>query len=668
MNRLSQLLEDFTPLDLSILTEENLRNKDLICFLWFFPTVVASAITCDENAVCAAFLKKCFAGHEYVQKKKVKKANISDIEMRYQPRICIPPRYQSLFVVRSSVDRKKMLSFGAHAKHLVDVDDLCPLTDKWVQGILALSIYHLAPEILLVSANDDFVSLSNAALAKLEHEWKGYTRKPGKKDQAVKDGTSSKEKKKRSGQDKEVADLPKGNNKESSADQKETDDGGGKGEGEREEDKKEEVPESQSTGAESDKPSSNQNGDGVVNKLKEPREDPKGNYDDDIRALEKIMLEVIEEKDNVQDEEVKVGGQVDGVQVQIGEGSTSTSQHTEATGSTTVPSLENSSNLTSQPSGSAGNREPLKAGIMTSKEAEMIAKLRIIPDHEKVPSFLHYISKKEFEDILSKRMVDREEEVEGNFETLFPVLPPPPGGTKLACGHNCTKCATTSPDHMKNVDLMIRDVISKSRDTVWLWVNDYKHLARIMLDQFGYPAVLNAYQEPNTRQFDMIALHSWSGAALSYISSTQALTSAEIKRILVIPKEVSLEDRIKSAIEPLNLDADLSANIRQIRDQVQLLITKKVSVETGLQNFSNISTRSDLPEEVKNLLDSVLTPTDDAAQGLPEVTKSPATGLVAPDGTLYSADSVLIDTATGKGYIYKTVGDPPFEEFVKVYL
>lgn len=221
---------------------------------------------------------------------------------------------------------------------------------------------------------------------------------------------------------------------------------------------------------------------------------------------------------------------------------------------------------------------------------------------------------------------------------------------------------------------MVGHVSQESSHPFWKdWAPSVIRMTALLERAYPYEAIVGAFQENTTDLFDQLALEAWASGTVDYIAATAILPISELRKILVVHNEVPLEERIRSAIEPLNLDADLCANVRQIRDQVQALLTKRVSLESGPQTFSINTTRVDLEPEARGLLDGVFEPSPDPPSMAPRsktggIPVPSAKKLWTPDGLhSYLPSDIKIDKH-GRRFIHKIVGSGADSELQEIYL
>lgn len=219
---------------------------------------------------------------------------------------------------------------------------------------------------------------------------------------------------------------------------------------------------------------------------------------------------------------------------------------------------------------------------------------------------------------------------------------------------------------------MVESVAEDSRNPFWTeWAPNTVRMTTLLERMFSFEVIHNAFQESSTDMFDLLAIEAWAGAAIGHIACSAIISVPDMRRILMVYNEVSLEDRIKNAISPLNLDADLCANVRQIKDQVQSLLTKRVSLESGPQTFSINTTRVDLEPSARQLLDGVF----DGPEAAPKTTgirPPPAQATVQELTTNdalhnYHPSEVKVDK-TGRRFIDRITGSAADSELKKIYL
>lgn len=245
---------------------------------------------------------------------------------------------------------------------------------------------------------------------------------------------------------------------------------------------------------------------------------------------------------------------------------------------------------------------------------------------------------------------------------------------RLPCGHQCATCSADFYRFRGGIYEMVGHVSQESSHPFWKdWAPSVIRMTALLERAFPYEAIVGAFQESTTDLFDQLALEAWASGTVDYIATTAILPISELRKILVVHNEVPLEERIRSAIEPLNLDADLCANVRQIRDQVQALLTKRVSLESGPQTFSINTTRVDLEPEARGLLDGVFEPSPDLPSTAPRsktggIPMPSAQKLWTPDGLhSYLPSEIKIDKH-GRRFIHKIVGSGADSELQEIYL
>lgn len=528
------LVDKYVPFNLSSVTDDDLKDRNYLAFLWIFPSAVARSIAHDDNLMCRALLNHCIRGTKYTREgKAVGKPKISDVEANFSPRLCIPPAIQRMFKIRSnSKMRKDQITYCQEANGFIDVEDLCPINDTWVAGVISLTVDSLRNKgIRFESEIMDQVGTSNTTLYNVQGEWMR-----------------------------------------------------------------------QSKAFETEGPS------------------------DPLQA-ERILSEIIQQSEHQP--------------AQIGE----------------HPKTDNPT--TDQLSQQSGEEE----GSMTTLLANMEKDYEERKGEVNQPGATEP-SKASSPNTDHDRKINESESSTINDDSRAVRV--------RDCGHVCVRCNGEAIKEREGILTMIKSVAEESRNPFWTdWAPNHVRMAILLERVFSFDVIHSAFQESSTDIFDTLATEAWAVAVINYIACSAIISVPDIRRILVVHNEVSLEERIKTAISPLNLDTDLCANVRQIKDQVQSLLTKRVSLESGPQTFSINTTRVDLEPSARHLLDGVLdgpaaAPLTTGIQ--PSPVQTTVQELTTSDGLYtYHPSEVKIDR-TGKRFIYRITGLAADSELKKIYL